>query len=208
MAVERRRACGYRKIHGLYLCSDGSGGPCCKLPILLEVCPTCNGGIKQTRSWQWIDPRPWLPGGCTSIGVFCPVAEKQLGERVGLLWIGEQFYRTPGAFQQEAAEMGISRRIKAIPHGFKLGETWVFFAHPKVKQRVDQATGEVVWVGGVFRIFKPERVEKIVTQSEFADEAEMARLREAGIVPVPVPDDDKDHQGSVYDKEEEEPLLV
>jgi hypothetical protein len=30
----------------------------------------------------------------------------------------------------------------------------------------------------------------------------MSKLREAGITPVPVPDDDKDHQGSVYDREE------
>ena len=215
MATEPRRACGYRKVGGLYLCADNSGGPCCKMPILLEVCPTCNGGIKQSRSWQWIDPRPWIDGKCTASPVTamsCPLANNTLGDRVGLIWIGEQFYPTPASFNEEAARMGISRRIKTIPHGFKLGETWVWFAHPKIKART--ATDErgygakTEWIGGVFRVIRPDRIERIITQSDSANEAEMAKLREAGITPVVVPDDDKDHQGSVYDKEEEEPALL
>jgi hypothetical protein len=36
----------------------------------------------------------------------------------------------------------------------------------------------------------------------------MAKLRDAGITPVPVPDDDKDHVGSVYDKDDEDNLLT
>lgn len=211
MAVEQRRKCGYRKVGGLYLCSDGLGGPCCRLPILLDICPTCNGGVKQTRTFQWIDPRPWLeekPIDAKRCHHDCAARHPdQLGERVGLIWIGEQFYPTPASFQQEAAEMGVSRRIGAVPRGFKLGETWVFFAHPKVELRIDSETGEPVWIGGVFRIFKPVRIEKIVTQSDYENEEEMAKLREAGITPVSVPDDDKDHLGSVYDKEEENLLL-
>jgi hypothetical protein len=192
------------KIGGLYLCSDGLGAPCCKLPILLHVCPTCNGGVKQTRGWQWIDPRPWLKSECTNAGFGCPAANPEmLGERVGLLWIGEQFYPTPSSFSKEAAEMGVSRRITAIPRGFKVGETWVFVAHPKVKEMVDTETGDVTWIGGVFRIFKPERIEKIITDVEAKDEAEMQKLRDAGITPIIVPAGDKDHTGTVYDKDEE-----
>ena len=54
MAVEARRGCGYRKVGGLYLMGGTGGMPCCKMPIPLHVCPTCHGGIKQTRGWSWI----------------------------------------------------------------------------------------------------------------------------------------------------------
>ena len=151
MASEPRRACGYRKVGGLYLCSDGLGAGCCKLPILLHVCPTCNGGVKQTRGWQWIDPRPWLKGECSEMPPrkspewvgnpnyvafdACPAATpERLGEKVGLLWVGEQFYPTPSSFAVEAASMGVSRRIIAMPRGFKVGESWVFLAHQKIKE--------------------------------------------------------------------------
>jgi hypothetical protein len=121
MARESRRACGYRKVGGLYLCSGGLGAPCCKLPIPLQICPTCNGGIKQTRGFQWIDPAPWLRGACTDKDL-CPAANPEtLGERVGLIWIGAQFYPTPASFMTEAEAMGVSRRITAVPRTFKFG---------------------------------------------------------------------------------------
>jgi hypothetical protein len=127
---------------------------------------------------------------------------EQLGDRVGLLWIGAGFYPTATDFMAEAEVMGVSRRVTAVPRGFELGKTWVFLAHPKIKQ-----TSNDDWIGGVFRIFKPERIEKIVTQAQAQDEAEMNRLVEAGITPVVVPDDDRDHQGTVYDKPGVEPRL-
>src|SRR5215472_16509523 len=109
MAREARRACGYRKVGGLYLCASGDGLPCCKMPIILHVCPTCNGGIKQSRGWQWIDPRPWLKGQCNGSVALCPAADPaRLGERVGLIWIGAQFYPTPESFAAEANKMGVS----------------------------------------------------------------------------------------------------
>jgi len=203
MATESRRACGYRKVGGLYLVSTQFGAPCCKLPLALHVCPTCNSGVKQTRAWQWIDPRPWLAGECRSYGpVPCPAARPALlGERVGLLWIGAQFYPTPEDFSVEATRMGVSRRILAVPRGFKLGTTWVFLAHPRVMRSIDAETGEVVWKPGIFKIFRPTAIEKIVTATQAEDTEEMARLEKAGITPVVVPDDDRDHRGSVYDAE-------
>jgi len=199
MSVEKRRACGYRKVGGLYLVSDGPAMPCCKLPIILHVCPTCHGGIKQARGWQWIDPRPFLAGECTgTMSGACPAANQEALGDVGLIWIGTAFYPTPAAFIEEARCMGISRRITAVPRNFRLGEIWVFLAHPKVQQVINEA-GVAEWRAGVFRIFKPERIEKIVTESQLDDEQEMARLHEAGITPVAVPDADADHRGSVYD---------
>ncbi len=135
MAVEARRGCGYRKVGGLYLVSDGRGVFCDRLPILLEVCPTCGHGIKQARGWTWVDPAAIVGGvhpNCAD-QFPCPLcmAPHELGERAGLLWIGEKFYKSVEAFDREAAELGISRRISAIPRGFKMGETWILFAHPK-----------------------------------------------------------------------------
>lgn len=197
MAQEARRGCGFRKVGGLYLCGDNVGVPCCKLPIELHVCPTCNAGVKQTRAtYQWIDPKPWLTGECTHPERICPASNPEvLGKRVGLLWIGAQFYPRPEDFLAEAAAMGISRRINTVPRGFKLGETWVFLAHPRVKQT---ATGE--WIAGIFRIFRPTRIEKIVTESQAADAEEMEKLHKTNITPVAVPDGDSDHRGTVYDR--------
>lgn len=208
MAVEARRGCGYRKVNGIYLCSDGPGMACCKLPILLHVCPTCGGGIKQNRGWTWIDPRPWIAGKCARNALMCPLNPlhnpEALGDKVGLVWIGTRFYETPEHFLTEARNMGVSRRIKAVPRGFKLGEHWVFFAHPHVQRSINTETGETEWLGGVFHVMRPTRIEKIVTQTMAQDAEAMAKLAKEGITPVVVPDDDKDHQGSVYDKDDDE----
>src|SRR3974390_353810 len=162
MAVEPRRGCGYRKVNGLYIVGEGEGVPCCKMPILLRVCPCCGAGIKQSRGWSWIDPQPFLKGECLAGSAFqgnCPAASPAgLGERVGLLWLGAEFYPTPASFAKEAHELGISRRIAAVPRGFKVGEHWVFLAHPKMQLETDPETNEQKWVGGIFRIFKPTRI--------------------------------------------------
>jgi len=60
-----------------------------------------------------------------------------------------------------------------------------------------------VWVPGIFTLWKPSRIEKICKESERESEA-IAKLIEQGMTPVFVPDDDPDHQGSVYDKDAEE----
>lgn len=205
MAVEPRRGCGYRKVGGLYLVGGkGPGIECCRMPIVLHICPTCSQGIKQTRGWSWIDPRPWLKGPCEKgLGhtMICPAASDSMGNRVGLIWIGTQFYPTPNTFLHEADTQGISRRISALPKGFELGRDWVFLAHPKAVASID-AEGKPVMLPAVFRIFKPTAIEKIVTDQTPFDELEA--LRKKGITPVVVPHDDKDHQGSVYDADTEE----
>jgi hypothetical protein len=133
----------------------------------------------------------------------CPAASAEgLGERVGLINVGAGFYRTPEAFAEEARTMGISRRVSAVPRGFKLGETWVFLAHPKL-QMID---GE--WKGGIFAMFKPTAIERLFTASGYAatDEEERRRMERQNVTPIIVPDDDRDHQGTVYDREDEPEL--
>jgi hypothetical protein len=55
LSHEKPRGCGRRKPGGLYLVAPGDGAPCCKLPIKLDVCPTCHAGIKPARGWTWVD---------------------------------------------------------------------------------------------------------------------------------------------------------
>jgi hypothetical protein len=102
----------------------------------------------------------------------CPVCQPSYhfapDGRAGLMWIGEKFYSTE-SFTQEAAELGISKRISAIPHGFKIGETWIFLAHKKAIKNNVVFDGEEIEKprAGIFMAFKPARIEKIVLQSEF-----------------------------------------
>jgi hypothetical protein len=205
MAVEQARGCGHRKVGGLYLVCDAPGAPCCKIPFELHVCPTCNQGIKQSRGWQWIDPRPWSKGPCTTPQAVwrksarCPLADPdKLGDKVGLIWIGAEYYATPADFMAEAHKMGISRRIKAVPRGFKLGEHWVFLAHPRLRSvtvsyEATPMHTALEWIAGVFQVIRPTRIEKIITDVQANDREEFKKLIDAGITPVIVPADDPDH---------------
>jgi hypothetical protein len=201
MAIEARRGCGYRKVGGLYLCSGGedSWSGCCQLPIFLDICPTCHGGIKPSRGWQWVDPRPWLGKGCKLNSIHCPLSPMSsvvLGARVGLLWVGAEYYPTPNDFTNEIARMGVSRRIRAVPKGIELGRTWVWFAHPKVWFNVETNK----WIGGVFSCFRPRRIEQIVTETQWLDRDFMQKLDDRGISAVMVPDDDPDHARPIRGK--------
>ena len=201
---EQKRGCGWRKVGGIYLVSEGTGSPCCKLPIRLHVCPTCDQGIKQTRGWSWIDPQPWLVGECKTSAMWCPAADPaRLGDKVGLLWIGEKFYPTSADFVNEGHSMGWSRRIKVIPRGFKVGEHYIFLAHPKVFR----GFADDAWVPGVFYIWKPTRIEKLITDIDATNPEVLLDLDKHGIPPVRVPHDDPRFQGTVYDKAEEPELI-
>jgi len=107
--------------------------------------------------------------------------------------------------------MGISRRIKAVPRGFEVGKHYVFFAHPKVFPKTvtdDRGFGaHIEFTAGIFAMFKPTHIEMIITETQANDDKVMADLSRRGIRPVIVPDDDRDHQGSVYDDDLEEALL-
>lgn len=201
MSVERERGCGFRKLHGLYLVGGkGLGMECKQLPQNLKACPVCGEGIHQSRGFTWVIPKLLFP---SAQECYCPLtlAGKcpfQFDIKQGLLWTGERFY-TPESFVKEALEMGISKRISTVPKGFKVGEDWVFLAHPKAGREKQEGTDNIKQVPAVFYAFKPERIEKMVSEEEFKNEEEMKKLRERGITPVPLPASDADHQGSVYD---------
>lgn len=198
-----------------------AGVPCDRLPFPLDVCPCCKQGIKQSRGWTWVEVYSLVggPHGCEMnpdksvtanfslcsdlMPVLCPMCNPDQIRAAGLLWVGEKFYPTPEHFIAEGRSQGISKRIKAIPRGFKLGEDWVLLAHPKAILKAPDGDKDEHFVGGIFQVFKPERIEKLLWESE-ATTNKLADLKDAGITPVIIPDGDKDHQGSVYDREEDD----
>lgn len=202
---EGARGCGFRKPGALYLVTDGLGRACSLLPVPLEVCPTCGGGVKPSRGWTWISPDALFsphPHG----EPLCPLeVPGRLGERAGLLWIGGSFYEEPEDWTREASVMGVSRRIRAVPRGFEIGETWVAVGHRRAVRSgyVDVATGteylslshayrlggtdmslEEIRAPGVFHLFRPERIEYVVRGDE--TEEELEKLGKRGIEPVRV----------------------
>lgn len=248
MAVEGKRGCGFRKVGGLYLVSDGPGVVCDRLPFVLKTCPCCGAGIKPSRGFTWVDPIRLFEGDHDGKGeCTCPVAcpacypaehfahnQPVMGAEItwklvripaGLLWIGEEHYATPGAFLAEGAAQGLSRRISKLPNGFVIGETWVFLAHRKAKPgEVDSKLFEKEpgFLPGIFLAIRPQRVERIVKQSEldhyrevlglYGGEAQRGepwsklvdkgdevfwkfkRDEDRGLTMVPVPDGDPDHK--------------
>jgi len=210
------RGCGWRKPGGLYFVAAGFSLECGKLPIELGLCPTCGFGIKQTRGFTWIDGDKFASINTEKCGReqfkmeaelcrdLCPFQNKGFG-KVGLLWIGETYYKTPADFQKEVAIQGLSRRILTVPREFKLGETWIFLAHPKTMMDFcSNCDGEgiviektnfgekhspcqkcdsgLIFQPGIFRIFKPTGIEYVVKGDETIDELE--KLVNRGITPV------------------------
>lgn len=203
VSTEGRRGCGYRKGGGIYVVNDGPGRACGRFPVPLEVCPTCGAGVKPARGWTWVDgeallerapcsPAFWEPP-CDSA---CSMSAGSLWKlhRAGLIWVGEKYYPDPETFQREAARMGISRRIKAIPRDFKVGETWILLAHrkavPALHVRDCPADGARSLTGqcgpqcvgerpGIFSAFVPLRVEYVIKGTETP--AELDALEERGL---------------------------
>lgn len=232
MAVEAKRGCGFRKVGGLYLVGSGNMVPCDRLNFPLEVCPCCNQGIKQSRGFTWIDfhayagvhtctdglgqevPADVMFCRCRELAEKgergrCPACDPMPGEKYGLLWIGKKFYPSPDDFVREALGQGISKRISQIPKGLEIGVTWIMLAHPEAcAKEIDDPDipdgKKTIKVPGIFYMFKPEAVEKIITETESKSAEEMAKLEKRGIRPVVVPDDDPDHKGTVYDKDKNE----
>jgi len=191
MSVEAARGCGYRKVGGLYLVGGGASMQCDRLPFEIVNCPTCGSGLKFSRGFTWLDWDKYA--GLHTVACACPntcaicVPETGL---YGLLWVGERYY-SPENFVKEAIQMGISRRIAAIPKGLKLGETWILFAHKHVIPFKNEKN-EDDFKPAVFYAFRPTGLELLVWESEATPER-LAELEKRKITPVIIPDGDKDH---------------
>jgi hypothetical protein len=197
---DKIRGCGWRKPGGLYLVTPRLNAPCCKLPLPLTVCPCCGEGIRLARGWTWVNLNALFPHKrCESELMQCPL--KNVGHlhtppehfnRVGLIRIGEKYYPEVSDFLEESAELGVSRRITAVPKGFVLGETWVALAHKKAVTTTLLDISEVdgfriegsstIHTPGIFTVFKPTAIEYITTGEE--TEEVLQNLIERGITPV------------------------
>jgi len=124
-------------------------------------------------------------------------------EKCGLMFIGDKFY-SPASFIKEAKKLGVSKRIAYIPKDLELGKTYILLAHQKAgKKEIEDKTTltgkRIVDVPAVFYAFVPKRIEQIITKTQSKDKEFMESLEERGITPIPVPDDDIDHKGNVYE---------
>jgi hypothetical protein len=213
-SVEAKRGCGYRKPGGLYLVGDAPTTPCAALPVPLDVCPACGAGVKPTRGWTWVIPDVLLakylrPHGDDLHAAYCPLGapgrlvgpgEDEQYNRCGLLWVGESFYPMPWDFTAEAMRMGVSRRINAVPRGFKLGQ-WVLLAHRKAIAGTRCVCGfqhppgtpcdisktpldDYGVTPGIFHLFRPRAIEYVVKGDE--TEEQLTALAKRDITPVRV----------------------
>ena len=202
MAVEKKRGCGYRKVGGLYLCGSGIPTTCDRLPFPIEACPTCAERPRFTRSIEAIAPRHlWSihqPTCTCPAGADCPACYPP--GTGWLMWVGEDY--TPESFIREALEMGVSKRIPALPVALNLRKDWVFLAYAKLipKKGKDmllpfggEESRRFGYQPGVFYVFKAARLELIVTETQAQDADKMAELKRKNIHAVVVPDDDPDH---------------
>ncbi len=142
--------------------------------------------------------------------------------KYGLMWVGEKFYRDPASFTAEAQKLGVSKRVGHIPKGLKVGD-FILLGHRKVPFQSPVKAGG----GGamdalenegqsamanfkdelkpaIFYGFHVTAMEIIITESQSKDEKFMESVKKRKLTPVVVPDNDKDHVGTVYDKEKEE----
>lgn len=178
---------------------------------------------------EWRYPGKKTPPTCTDSGP-CPVCHNRddFGPHL-LLWIGRSHY-SPESYLKESHELGVSRRISTIPKGLVLGETWVLLAHldampPKnpgyctqCSKPASQHPGEIMATSaceafeepkpapGIFSAFIPRAVELVLKQSDATPER-IEKEAKRGVTVVAVPDGDKDHHGSVWDKDEDQPDL-
>jgi len=219
MAIEAKRGCGFRKVGGLYLVSDGIMAVCDRLPLEIGACPVCGEGLHVTRGTRAIQPRA-LWGDhqpCTeSNPEYCAVCRPPAGTHY-LMGVGKRYYPTPADFIAEGIAQGVSKRISAIPTGFKAGESFIYLTHPiavEIKPAPDvvQMAMEIAagaagdgyqprlvdaplapeYRPGVFAAFRCKRIEKLIWKSEATEET-IKELVKRGITPVIIPDGDRDH---------------
>lgn len=221
MAVEAKRGCGFRQVGGLYIVAGEFWAACDRLPFALTECEHCGRAYKQTRSFYWVKPESLLRGdhmidgpGFWGLGekkILCPedactVCRPRLaGARAGLMWVGQASY-SPESFGVEATELGISKRINAIPKGLEIGITRIYLAHPQACVPVDSEGKRKRHEKGpgIIMAFTPQRFERIVKQSEHDAFNEAMR----DLNPQADKEDDKGYEAYVRDywKSQPKPL--
>jgi hypothetical protein len=188
MAIERKRGCGYRKVGGMYLVGDeGIWVPCDRLPIILDVCPACGGGIK---------PGSFMKE-AREIGASKRINAIPKGFVVGETWV-ILAHRQAGNKDFDEHEFDEKKQnckfCGIAKNGFDV-QAAVKFASPKAVKCTRR-------LPAIFSAFRPSRIEKLVDDDTPQDEIE--KLEKRGITVIKVPKGDKDHHGNVYEDFDEE----
>lgn len=205
VSAESARGCGYRHTSangvGLYLVGSAYGEVCERLPFPLTTCPCCGEGIRFSRGIQRIDalklfgdeaePRCTGSPMATFLGLpgsehhhdQCTMCSPANAPDAWLMWVGREYY-SPTSFASEAARMGISKRINALPRGFTPGESVVYLAHldavpPWLTTHpdFDRTTGRAPDgkpAAGVFMVFRP-RLDIVVDTTDPEEIPDYAR---------------------------------
>lgn len=92
------------------------------------------------------------------------------------------------------------KRISAIPHKLEVGRTWIYLIHkrgilrppPEEPLPPGEDGPEPQYDMAIFAAFVPQRLEMPIWESQATPEY-LAELEKRGIVPVRIPDGDKDH---------------
>lgn len=200
--LEPERKCGHRrtlknKDYGLYLVGNGLFSHCGRLPYPFRECTACGHEYKHSMGFSWINPRRLFAHENTptiddciemhEIGQnfagqllnahpncqSCPMGNlDRAGDKAGLMWVGEKYYKTPADFFDEAQRFGISKRIGQMPRGFEFGKHLIYLAHNKACSLWNSDDEEYMSVAGVFMAFRPRRLEVVVRDADnVSDEA-------------------------------------
>ena len=188
MSTEQYRKCGYRKIGAIYLVGKGNFVPCHRLPVKIPE-------VSFFRGYKGINPKK-LIGVCPNLYNFectcdtsCPVCNPPDSDIHGLMYVGESYY-TPDSFMSEAVQMGVCKRIPYIPDNLVLGISIVYLAYNKMPFKVNNGTE---YLPAIFTAFKPSGIETLIRQSD-ASKEKLQELKDKGITPVIISDNDKKHQ--------------
>ena len=178
------RGCGYRVEGGLYFYSNEEPVASGAFPMPV-ICDCCHNGIAPSRNLKLAKLARFAKGLC--IDAPDPrVPESMLldeDQSVVIITIGNKFYPTPEDYLKEALIAGFSRRINAIPRGWKLGD-WVFLLHPKVFPIVNKKTGKPCFNPGIIGAFRPKEVQYVTNGAESS--AQLTALEKRGITPVKI----------------------
>lgn len=203
MATEARRGCGYRKVGGLYIVSGTNFDFCHRTPVKTPE-------IEFFRGYKEINPYHTIGGRCNKFHeielrngganyhcYLCSICNPPDQDHMhGLMFVGEGYY-TPESFMNEAVKLGVSKRISKIPENLVLGDSIIYVAYKYMKFPLKDNDGKIfAWesMPAIFMSFVPDRIEKIITESQSKNEELMKGLEEKGITPVIVPDNDPDHK--------------
>lgn len=200
--IATERKCGWRKPGGFYLVTDpGEAYPCGRLPHPVIPCSCCGRIFEQTRNIEFTHTKAlFSESKCAADAKHCSnCAFTRIidSNEIGLMWVGKQFYSAQ-EFESESRNLGISKRIASNSwHRIEPGVTWIALAHPEampeetctscngkptkkgpICKKCDDA-GKTPPSPGIFRVFRPSRIEYIVDPNDSPGTLET--LHKAGV---------------------------